>query len=244
MAEQRFSMKDAIAFGWDTMKNNTGFFMGLLIIAVLIENIPTTLGNIAKKDFPLLSIIFSIAGMIISSMVQMGLIKVSLKFCEGTKGKLDDLLSNFHLVLNFIAGSVLYFLITVGGLILFIVPGIVWGVKYSLFVYFIVDEELGPIEAIKASGRATEDAKMDLFLFGFLIVLMNLAGALLFIIGLFITVPISMVAYAYIYRELSGQDNEAPMADQSDPPKKTPSETMKRSPKEGAKSPMYINLEP
>jgi hypothetical protein len=97
MSEKKFSMGEAIKFGWDTMKNNVGFFILLLILAFLIENLPGTIGNFASKDFPVVSYALYFAGWLLSFIVQMGLIKISLKFCDGIRGKLDDLLSSFNL---------------------------------------------------------------------------------------------------------------------------------------------------
>jgi uncharacterized membrane protein len=207
MGDSRFSMGEAISFGWDVMRNNIGFFILLLIVAFMIENIPGFLAEFAGKDFPLIAIAISLVGLILSLVVQMGMIKVSLKFCDGIKGKLDDLLSTFKLLLSMIIASIVYFLIVIVGLILFIVPGVIWGVKYSLYIYFIVDEGLGPIEAIKASGNATDGAKLHLWLFGLLLGLINVAGALALFVGLFATIPTSMVAYAYVYRTLAGKES-------------------------------------
>jgi len=203
MGENRFSMSEALSFGWETMKSNIGFFIGLLIVAFLIQALPEAIGKYTKKDLFAVSVLFYIASWILSFVVKMGLIKVSLKFCDNIKGKLDDLLSSFHLLINYIAGSVLYVLIIIAGTILLIIPGIIWAIKFGLFSYFIVDREMGPVEALKASAGATDGAKWDLFLFGLLLGLINLAGALCFLIGLFATIPTSMVAYAYVYRQLS-----------------------------------------
>lgn len=229
MSESRFSIKEAIGFGWKTVKGNIGFFIALLIIAFLIENIPTFVGEFVAEDFPVISFILVLAGFVLSIVVQLGFIRISLKFCDGTKGKFDDLLASFNLFFKFIAASFLYGLIVFAGILLFIVPGIIWGVKYSLFSYFIVDEGLGPIAAIKASGAATDNAKLDLFLFGLLLGLINLAGALALLVGLFVTVPISMVAYAYAYRTLTGktQKTHAPTSNHAT----------------NVRSVMYLNME-
>ncbi len=209
MGERKFSTGSAIRCGWDAMKSNIGFFIGLLIIAFLIENLPGIIANFASRDFPVISFMLYLAGWLLGFVIQMGLIRVSLKFCDGIKGKLDDLLSSFNLLLPFIAGSIVYALIILVGFILFIIPGIIWGIKFSLFPYFIVDKGLGPIDAIKASSRATMGAKWDLFLFGLLLGLINFVGALVFLIGLFATIPTTMVAYAYVYRHLAGREASA-----------------------------------
>lgn len=205
MGQKSFSMGEAIGFGWNTMKSNIGFFIGLLIIAFLIESIPSAIGNIVSRDFPFISLIFYFAGWVLGFVVQMGLIKISLNFCDGVKGQFNDLLSSFNLLITFIAGSILYGLIILGGFLLLIVPGIIWTIKFSLFSYFIIDHELGPIEALKASAKATMGAKWNLFLFGLLLGLINFAGALCLLIGLFATIPISMVAFAHVYRHLASQ---------------------------------------
>lgn len=232
MGRKQFSIKKAVGFGWDTMKANIGFFIALLTVAALIQVIPRLMGNFVAPDFPIIAIILYLIATVLEIVVSLGLLKISVKFCDGIKGKLDDLLSSFHLVFSYFAASVVYILIILGGLLLFIVPGIIWSIKYSLFPYFIADGGLGPIEAIKASGKATKGAKFDLFLFGFLLGLINLGGVLAFVVGLFATIPTTMVAYAYTYRQLAG---------------KKISKVEKPAPKSnrptGPKGDMYINLE-
>ncbi len=245
MSEQRFSTGEAIRFGWETMKGNIGFFIVLLIVAGLIENVPGTIGNFAK-DFPLISFLLFFTGWLLGFVVQIGLIKVSLKFCDGIKGKLDDLLSGFNLLLSFIAASILYSLIVFGGALLLIVPGVIWAIKFSLFPYFIVDKGMGPIEAIKASGNATTDEKLHLFLFGLALGGINVLGALVFFVGLFATIPTSMVAYAYVYRTLAGDaeiPGEGPVQGPGDGPEPDMAKAPKESPNAGGKGVMYINLE-
>ena len=83
-----------------------------------------------------------------------------------------------------------------------IVPGIIWGIQYMFFSYFIIDEDLGPMEALKRSAAITEGAKWDLFLFGLLLAGINLLGALCLLVGLIATIPATMLAFAFAYRRL------------------------------------------
>ncbi len=204
MEEKSFSMNEAISFGWETMKTNIGFFIGLLIIAFLIEHIPDWIAGYAhKQGLGFIGYILNVTAVVLALVVQLGKIKISLKFCKGIKGEFDDLLSSFDLLINFIAASLLYLFIIMAGLILLIVPGVILGLKFSLYPYLMIEKGLGPIESLKASAIATDGAKMDLFLFGLMLMLINLAGFLFFVIGLFATIPTSMVAYAYVYRKLA-----------------------------------------
>ena len=198
-------MGEAVKFGWETMKENIWFFIPLLVVAFLIKSGPGPIAQYAGNDFPAISSILVLTGWILGFIVEMGLVKISLQFCDNIKGKLDDLLSSFDLLLPFIAATFIYGLIMLGGFMLFVVPMIIWGIQFSLYPYFIVEKKLGPIEALKASSRATMGAKWDLLLFWILLLLINIAGLAVFVVGIFATIPTSMVAYAYVYRRLSGE---------------------------------------
>jgi len=104
--------------------------------------------------------------------------------------------------------AVLYGLIIFGGFLLFIVPGIIWSVKFSLWSYFVVDKGLGPVQALKASSRATMGVKWDLFGFGIVCGAINILGVLCLIIGIFATYPTVIVATALVYRQLAAQTPE------------------------------------
>ena len=205
MATQKFSKSEAIRFGWNMMKSNLGFFIGLLVVVGLIYFIPDFIAELLKEDAPILSIIISIASWVLDMVIQMGLIRISLRFCDNEKGEFADLFSCFPLFFKYLLGLILYGLIILGGMILLIIPGIIWAIKFQFFSYFIVDKGLGPIEALKRSSAITRGAKWDLFLFGLLLGLINLLGAICLFIGLFATVPTAMVAMAFVYRKLLAQ---------------------------------------
>ncbi len=209
MSEERFNISDAVKFGWETMKKNIWFFIALLIIAFLIKSIPGAIAQYAGSEFPFISYALMLMGWLLGFIVEMGLVKISLQFCDGIKGKLDDLLSSLDILLPFIAASIIYTMIIFAGMLLLVVPGIIWGIKFSLYPYFIVEKKLGPINALKASSRATMGAKWDLLLFGLLLGLINIAGFFVFLVGLFATIPTSMVACAYVYRRLTEEAKPA-----------------------------------
>jgi hypothetical protein len=202
MAIKKFSKKEALQFGWQAMKKNFWFFAGVLIVTGLVSWAPGALSDLTEKDLAIFSIIIGIAGWALQTVVQMGLIKIALNLHDNKERKFSDLFSCFRLFFRYIFSSILYGLIVLGGFILLIVPGIIWAIKFQFFGYFIVDKGTGPAEALKRSSAITQGAKWDLFLLGLLLGLINLLGVLCLILGLFATVPTSMVARAFVYRKL------------------------------------------
>lgn len=275
MEEKVFSKKEALQFGWETIKKNVVFFIKFMIILSLFQVVSgrveeyTSRRKVMKEDFAVIvmdpaalykdliknryvdlegviqdkfikigkaddlevsedyismkpdifSIMrkaqskfiwpFALLGLMISAVgmiISIGCKKISLKFCDHQMPELSDLYAHAALFVKYALGSILYGLILLAGFLLLIIPGIIFAIKYQFFAYFIIDKGMGPVEAIKASSSLTHGVKRELFVFGALLGLINLAGMLCFLVGLLVTIPCTMLAYAYVYRRLLLQE--------------------------------------
>ena len=215
MTAEKFSISEAIHFGWNTMKSNLGFFIGLLIFVFLFTSLSSIIAAKATEANIFLGLIFYIADFSLSIIISIGLVKIALRFCDNEKGRFADLFSQYPLFPQYLVGSILYGLIVFAGTILLIIPGIIWGIQFCFYDYFIVDKGLGPIEALKRSSAITRGVKWDLF--GFFLILsgINLLGALCLLIGLFVTIPTTMVALAFVYRKLMAQAENVQVSETS-----------------------------
>jgi uncharacterized membrane protein len=200
-----FTPGEAIKFGWEKMKKNLWFFVGLLLITWLVQIVPSAIANIFKQKIFVLYVLLVIAAWVVQIIVRMGILKITLDIIDKEEANLKTLFSCAQFLGKFILGSILYGLIVFAGLILLVVPGIIWAIKYQFFSYLIVDKNLGPLEAIKKSGEITSGNKGKLFWLGVLFFLINVAGAICLLVGLFATIPTTMVAMAYVYRKLMGE---------------------------------------
>ena len=215
MTAEKFSISEAIHFGWNTMKSNLGFFIGLLIFVFLFTSLSSIIAAKATEANIFLGLIFYIADFSLSIIISIGLVKIALRFCDNEKGRFADIFSQYPLFPQYLVGSILYGLIVFAGTILLIIPGIIWGIQFCFYDYFIVDKGLGPIEALKRSSAITRGVKWDLF--GFFLILsgINLLGALCLLIGLFVTIPTTMVALAFVYRKLMAQAENVQVSETS-----------------------------
>ena len=202
MAIKKFSKREAIRFGWNIMEKNFWFFAGVLIVVGLINYTSNIISESIKKEFAILPILVGIVCLVLQIVVQLGLIKIALNLHDNKERKFSDFFSCFHLFFRYIFGWILYILIVSGGFILLIVPGIIWSIKFQLSGYFIIDKGVGPMEALKRSSAITQGTKWNLFLLESLLGLINLLGVLCLIVGLFATMPTTMVAQAFVYRKL------------------------------------------
>ena len=205
MKTKTFSKGEAIRFGWQTTKENFFFFLVILVITYVISSIPSFLINFVIKEVGTLSFILYFANIMISILVAMGYVRIALKLCNHEKAKFTDLFMPYPIFFNYLVGSFIYMLIVLVGLVMFIVPGIILGIQYQFYGYFIIDKGYEPLQALKKSSEITKGVKGDLYLLMLVAAGLNLLGMLALIIGLFATVPTTMVAYAYVYRKLLNQ---------------------------------------
>lgn len=135
-------------------------------------------------------------------IIEIGIIKIFLKIIDGKKFAFGDLFGYTGLFFNYILTYILYSLIILGGLILLIVPGIIWAIKYCFSIYLAIDKKMKPMEAIKRSGEMTQGIKWELLIFWLTMLGLNILGALLLMVGLLVTVPVTGLAFIHIYRKL------------------------------------------
>jgi uncharacterized membrane protein len=203
--EKKFSIEKAISESWEIIKNNLGFVLSLQIIVLLINVFPQGADfiykDVSSMEIPLLAI--SVIFFILQLITNVGIIKIYLSLYDKNEERdVMALFSGVNYLFRYIWGSVIYGLIVFGGFLLLIVPGIIWSIKYQFFVYFIIDKGMLPMEALQASSRITEGQKMNLFLFGCVMMLVNFAGLLAMGVGLFVTIPLTSMAVVYVYRKL------------------------------------------
>ena len=195
MKVNKFSIGEAIKFGWDKVKSNIILFAGIIIISILIN-------AVTKNDEQPLILIF---GLFLNQLISLGFVNSSLKITDNFKIKFDDFFSCYPLFLKYLIGSILYILMVYVGLILLIVPGIILAIRFQFYAYFIIDKEIGPIDALKKSFSLTNGALWQLLIFDLLLVCINIIGLLALILGLFVTIPLTSIANAFVYRKLMNQ---------------------------------------
>ncbi|NQU17823.1 MAG: hypothetical protein HQ564_07125 [Candidatus Saganbacteria bacterium] len=204
MANKKFSIGEALVYGWDKFKSNLGFFILLLLLIAAINFVLGVIKAVAKGS-PLFSFIVDFVSLLVQLLIGLGLIKITLKLCDDQKPEFSDLFVDVSQFLKFAMASLLYFLAFIGGTLLLVIPGIIFGIKFAFYGYLMVEKNLEPLEALKMSAELTKGAMWNLFLFGLLIMIINTIGLLAIILGLFITIPITLVASALVYRKLLAQ---------------------------------------
>jgi len=205
MSEYKIGIKEAISYGWNVMKTNLGYFIGVLLVAVLVNVGLNSIPEIFTEQNAVtgaITLLISLIAVVVGAIIEIGFIKIALKLIDNVKAKVNDLFVHYKYFIKYLIGSVLYGLIVLGGFLLLIVPGIIWTLQFQFYSCLIIDKGMGPIEALKKSSEITKGYKWQLFLLAIALVGINILGMLVFFVGLFATVPTSLIGYIYVYRKL------------------------------------------
>lgn len=204
---------ESVQFGWKTLQSSVVFLVGVSLIAWVVPSIIQWAGDRAF-DSGLQRFGMTIIVTAVSSTFALGLAKIYLRFRDGEKPVFENLFDGLALLHIYMAAMIIMSIAVIMGLVLFIVPGIIFLLRLWFVGFIVVAEKAGPLEAIQRSWDMTRGYTLDLFMLFLLLLGLNLLGLLCLVVGLLVTVPISGLALAYIYRHLKPKsaDVAAPVA--------------------------------
>jgi uncharacterized membrane protein len=194
---KKISLGNAFSYGWNTVIANFWPLAGIVLLLIIIEG---GFSYLAQDSFAI-SILSTVLQVVISIM----LIKVLLNLGSMKKVTFEGLGEAFDVFWTFLFAQILYGLLVTVGLIFFIIPGIIFAIKYQFVPYLIIDKKMSLSEAFKASNKMASGVQPSLFLFMILSILVQFVGFICLGIGLFFTIPLVWLAMLYIYKDVYRQ---------------------------------------
>jgi uncharacterized membrane protein len=211
---QPWEIGEVVKLAWDRIKANPvplvgpyfiiGFFLfalgeapNILILSHVVEQ--------GSQEATIVTIVGFIVGQIIGAYFQVGLTRAWILAARGGTPTFGMPFIGFDRFLPVVASTFLLLLAVAVGMVLLIVPGIVLALGLQFASYYIVDANMGPIDALSASWRATRGQKGMLFAFGLVGGALAAAGLIACCVGAAVTVPLFYVAHAIIFTRISGR---------------------------------------
>ena len=239
-----FSIKEAFTFSWKKFKETWHILVPVTIIILIISVLTSgdSDGDITPS-MGIIQFVWFIAQIFISmGLVYMSVrivrgekiawtdFKVAAKYFWKFLGAAILLLIPLVVVIGILmaifVGSIFLNAGSLGGLAgvgivgmivgLAVFVGILWYIMaFYFYQYAVIDQNKGPMGALKESFRMTKGTRWKLVGFTLLIGLFNLVGMIPFLLGLIVTTPMTIIMYAYVYEKVrmhaNGQSSEFPI---------------------------------
>ena len=222
-----YSATGAIGYGWNQFSKAPArvlipaliYFVVLVVVVVIAELLvflplvqntttnpdgTTTTSSAGVLLFFVGAAIMSFIVMAVSQILQAGVVKAALGVTDGKAYSLGELYRGWDKGKVIIA-AILVGLMTGVGFLLCYLPGIVLAYLSMFTIYFVVDKDMSPVDAIKASFAMTTQRLGETVVFAILSYLVVMVGFLVCGIGALVSVPVAIIATAFAFRRLHGE---------------------------------------
>lgn len=206
MESRKFAIGEAMSFGWNVMKQNYWFLLGLGLVYVIVSGVSNAFlpgETFSTQPLMIARYIVGFALVILLIIMQLGLTKVGILLADAKEASFGVLVSEYKNAFKFFIARLVTGIIMLVGLILLIIPGIIMGLRLQFAGYAVADKNMGPFAAIAYSWRITRGQTWDLLLLGLVSIGTNILGVLALVVGLTVSLQVTMVARAHVYRRLS-----------------------------------------
>ena len=221
-----YSIGNALSYGWAKFQANTAqiimsaliLVVGLGVVAVigtLVMNALTTDASCSVKDGSfscdggtgffgrlILQALLSAVLLVVAWIIGAGLVRASLNVTEGRPFLFSDVIKTDKLG-SVVVASVIIAVATFVGTLLCYLPGLVVGFATSYTLFFMIDKNMAPVDAIKASVMFVKDNLANTIVWYIVGGLIAAAGFLVCVVGALVSVPVVLIGTAYTYKTLN-----------------------------------------
>jgi uncharacterized membrane protein len=200
--------------GWETFKLNPGLCIGMWFIYSLFNGSGGGggggggggSGGVDETVMLITAVVvgcFACLSAIIGPPLRGGFQLAFARLARGDESvDFGDLFAGFSKFLNLFLLSLLMFVIVVFGFILCIVPGVMAFLGLWPAYLLVMEDDLGPVEALQAAWALTDGYKGSLFVYAICAGLLQIVGLLACCVGLFVTGPVAELGWMTAYNEL------------------------------------------
>lgn len=225
-----YSVGNALSYGWEKFQKNAipiivatlVVVAGLAVMFVLYLVVQSAVIGTATLTFDaetgtydttgggsffaslLLAAVFGALYFVVAAVLGSLLVRAALDI---TDGKTLDVAAIFRFdkVVPVLIASLIIGAATFVGTLLCYLPGLVVGFLTQYTLFFLLDKDLPPMEAIKASFEFVKANFANVLVWYVIAALVGGAGAIVCGIGLVVTIPIVIIGTAYTYKTLQGR---------------------------------------
>lgn len=185
--------------GFRTWKQHWVLVTALFIFSFILPLIPHGLQNLVSEEAALTKLFLALLGFFFTILADMGFTTIVLKAAKNEEYQFSDFFSRFEVLPSFLCAYLLNALAVIFGLLLFIIPGIIFALKFSFFRFYVIEDSMKGVEALRKSNETTYGHKWKILGFWIVAAFINILGALFFGIGWLITAPVVALAWAHLF---------------------------------------------
>ena len=189
------------------------YFVELLVVSIvyMLLSGPVSFAQWKVDSFEwylLPMVMFGIAyGVFVAGPIGYGAKWVFLKAVRGERVEIRDIFAVFQKnYWNAVIANIVVGVIVGMGIIMLIVPGIIFACRLAFVPYLVVDQEMDVMDALRVSWDMTRGYGWQIFLMGFLAFWIVIGGLICLFVGVFISAMWISTAFAAMYHSVASKN--------------------------------------
>jgi uncharacterized membrane protein len=203
---------------WDKTAGAKGtfilaFFIYLAIsigLSIVSQIFLAIIGSAANDE--LVIIVFSVLQQLVFNLVllpvAMGIFLLGVRRASGASIQAGSIMGYYASVWRLFVTMLLLYIMVLIGFALLIIPGIYLSIAYYMALPLVAEKGLSPWQALEVSRKTISKRWFTMFFFSIVISLIVMVSMIPLGIGLIWTLPMMMIAYGIIYRNMFGVRDE------------------------------------
>lgn len=200
--EPKFMISEVLSTSWKCLKSQIWVLVGLLV-GLSILSFTLSILTAPMQHSLTGQLVVIIISLIIQLIFGLGYVKNMFQALDGIEPQFSAYGQQARKIFTCLIASVIMAIVVTIGTCLFIIPGIYLGLRLQFYTIFIVEENSGIIESLKRSWEITEGQVMPLFILVLVTILVTILGFILFIIGIYVALPLVYMMQCYVFRKLN-----------------------------------------
>ena len=177
----------------------SGLLIGYVIIGLLLNAfIPPSDNHIGVAGIVIIAI-----SVLFHLVFTLGYTKNMFQALDGEEPQFSAYGQMSRKIFIYFFASVIYAIVVCARLFFLIVPGIYLALRLQFFPMSIVEENTGVVGSLKRSWEITRSSTLKLVLLMLVLIGLMLAGFALFLIGIFVALPLCGLMSCYAFRRLT-----------------------------------------
>lgn len=186
-------IRAAIVAGWETFMRRPWYLFGLSL--AFFGLFVVSIGEAAITAF--------------AAVLYGGYIAMMIKHFHGSKIEFDDMFVIQDRWVYYAGLTIIKTFFIILGLLCFIVPGVYLSIRWMFAEILVIDQNMKPLEALKASSKLSEGVRGKLFWMSVVMILLTFLGLAFFIVGAIAMSIVVTFAYIKIYEDLKPKLSES-----------------------------------
>jgi hypothetical protein len=163
------SVSEVLPKAWNVLKDNMKEVLIGGLVYALVTQVPS---YVIQMVFGQESGIGGILGLVLqiwSIYVSLGFTRYMLGVIRGQHPTVELIFNNTADFVKYFIINIRYMLVVFGGLLLLVIPGIYFAIKYMYVPILVADNKADGSDAFKMSGKMTDGNMMNLFIYGLVV---------------------------------------------------------------------------